>query len=126
MHDEIFALCDCIRETAFSLHCHLRHGHLERVYESGLAPRLRKQSLTVNQQHPLAVFDEDGSTLGEFHADLVVVHRLIVELKAGRALADEHVAQLIGYLRASRLEHGLLINFGSPKLEVKKFVLSAR
>jgi GxxExxY protein len=47
-----------------------------------------------------------------------------VELKACKALADEHVAQLLGYLRGSRIEHGLLINFGSSKLEIRKFVLS--
>ena len=51
-------------------------------------------------------------------------HRLIIELKAAKVLADEHVAQLLGYLRASRIEHGLLINFGAAKFEIKKFVLS--
>lgn len=125
MKDPIFQLCDRIRETSFSLHQHLRHGHLEKVYENGLAHRLRKQNLDVVQQHPLNVFDEDGTILGEFFADLFVEHQLIVELKATRALAEDHVSQLLGYLRASRIEHGLLINFGSPKLEVRKFALSA-
>ncbi len=124
MKDDIFLLCDRIRETSFALHRHLRHGHLEKVYENGLAHRLRKQRLNVAQQHPLSVFDEDGTILGEFFADLFVEQRLVVELKACRALADEHVAQLLGYLRASRIEHGLLINFGSPKLEVRKYALS--
>jgi GxxExxY protein len=125
MKDEIFLLCDRIRECAFSLHRHLRHGHAEKVYENGLANRLRKQALRVLQQHPLKVFDEDGTLLGDFLADLFVDGRLIIELKACRALNDDHVAQLLGYLRASRCEHGLLINFGSPKLEIRKFVLSA-
>ena len=49
---------------------------------------------------------------------------LIVELKACRALVNEHIAQLLGYLRACRIEHGLLINFGAPKLEIKKYALS--
>jgi GxxExxY protein len=124
MKDEIFLLCDRIRECAFSLHRHLRHGHAEKVYENGLANRLRKQALRVLQQHPLKVFDEDGTLLGDFLADLFVDGRLIIELKACRALNDDHVAQLLGYLRASRCEHGLLINFGSPKLEIRKFVLS--
>ena len=60
----------------------------------------------------------------EFFADLFVEQRLIVELKAGRTLADEHVAQLLGYLRASRVEHGLIINFGAPRLQIRKYVLS--
>lgn len=50
--------------------------------------------------------------------------RLIIELKAAKALADEYVAQILGYLRASRVEHGLLINFGAPKFEIKKYALS--
>jgi hypothetical protein len=57
-------------------------------------------------------------------ADLFVNGRLIIELKAAKALADEHVAQILGYLRASRVEHGLLINFGAPKFEIKKYALS--
>jgi len=85
---------------------------------------LRKKGLTVLQQHPLPVRDEDGTVLGDYLADLFVNKCLIVELKAVKALADEHTAQLLGYLRASGIEHGLLINFGAPKLEVKKYVLS--
>jgi len=121
---EIFQLCDRIRETAFALHCYLRHGHLEKVYENGLAHRLRKAGIQVKQQHPLQVLDEDGTVLGDYFADLLVEGELIVELKACKAITDEHVAQLLGYLRGCRIEHGLLINFGSRKLEVKKYVLS--
>jgi GxxExxY protein len=120
----IFALCDIIRQTAFELQTHLRHGHLEKVYENGLANRLRKKGLTVHQQHPLPVRDVDGTILGDYLADLFVDGCLIVELKAVKALAEEHTAQVLGYLRASRIEHGLLINFGAPKLEVKKYVFS--
>lgn len=121
---EIFRLCDLIRETGFSLHQYLRHGHLERVYENGLAHRLRKAGLKVEQQYPLQVVDEDGTNLGDFIADLYVENCLIVELKACKAIIGDHTAQLLGYLRASRIEHGLLINFGAAKLEVKKYVLS--
>lgn len=121
---EIFQLCDQIRETSFALHRYLRHGHLEKVYENGLANRLRKAGVQVKQQHALQVLDEDGTVLGDYFADLLVAGELVVELKACKALADEHVAQLLGYLRGSRIEHGLLINFGSSKLEVRKFILN--
>jgi GxxExxY protein len=57
-------------------------------------------------------------------ADLYVEDCLIIELKACQSLASEHIAQLLGYLRASRIEHGLLINFGAPKLQIKKYALS--
>ena len=121
---EIFELCDQIRETSFELQRYLRHGHLEKVYENGLANRLRKNSIHVEQQYPLKVFDEDGTVLGNYFADLVVEKELIVELKACKALASEHVAQLLGYLRACRIKHGLLVNFGAPKLQIKKYALS--
>ena len=117
-------LCDIIRETSFDIHRFLRSGHLEKIYENALAHRLTKIGIQVIQQHPLDVFDEDGTLLGHFCADLFVAGRLIVELKACRVLVDEHVAQLLGYLRASRIEHGLLINFGGPKLQVKKYILN--
>jgi GxxExxY protein len=121
---DVFALCDQVRETAFRLHCYLRHGHLEKVYENGLAHRLRNAGLVVYQQHPLEVRDEDGTLLGEFVADLLVEFPRLVELKARATLIDAHTAQLLGYLRATRIEHGLLINFGAPKLQIKKYVLS--
>ena len=123
---EIFELCDRIREASYALHRYLRHGHLEKIYENGLANRLKKAGIKVEQQYALQVFDEDGTVLGDYLADLYVEGCLIVELKACKALADEHVAQLLGYLRASRIEHGLLINFGAPKLQIKKYVLSDR
>jgi GxxExxY protein len=121
---EMFRLCDLIRETSFSLHKYLRHGHLEIVYENRLTHRLRKAGLKVEQQYPLQVLDEDGTVLGDFIADLYIENCLIVELKACKAIIGDHTAQLLGYLRASRVEHGLLINFGASKLEVKKYILS--
>ncbi len=121
--EDIMQLCDVVRETGFAIHRYHRHGHLEKVYENALAHRLRKLGLEVKQQHPLQVYDEDGTLLGDYNADLFVAGCLIIELKAAKALADEHVAQLLGYLRASRIEHGLLINFGAPKFEIRKYAL---
>ena len=121
---EIFELCDVVRETGFSIHKYLRNGHAEKVYETALVNRLRKQGFTVVPQHPLNVYDEDGSLLGEFYADLFIENLLIVEIKAVRYTSDEHVAQILGYLRASRVEHGLLINFGAPKFQIKKFIIN--
>ena len=120
---EILALCDRVRQTAFELHKFLRHGFLESVYENGLAYRLRKMGLHVETQCAMTVADEDGTVLGEYYADLVVERILIVELKACRHLVDEHMAQVFGYVRASGKRHAMLINFGSPVLELKKLVL---
>ena len=121
---EVMGLCDVVRQTAFAIHCYHKSGHLEKVYENALAHRLQKIGLNVKQQHPLQVYDEDGTIVGEYYADLYVENCLIVELKAAKALADEHVAQLLGYLKASRIEHGLLMNFGGPKFEIRKYALS--
>lgn len=116
--------CDAVRESAFAIHKYHAHGHLEKIYENALAHRLRKLGLDVRQQHPIQVLDEDGTVLGNYDADILVENFLIVEIKAVRALADEHVAQLLGYLKSTRREHGLLINFGSYRFQIRKYVLS--
>ncbi len=122
--NHINELCDLVRETSFAIHRFHRHGHLEKIYENALVHRLHKQGVQAVQQHPLNVYDEDGTLLGVFSADLFVENCLIVELKAVRAVTDEHVAQLLGYLRSSRMETGLLINFGAPIMSVKKYLMS--
>jgi GxxExxY protein len=128
-HDDcqnnIFELCDIVRETAFAIHAFHRHGHLEKVYENALAHRLRKLGLAVAQQQPLIVYDEDGTIIGEYKADLMIEGCIIVEIKACAAVVNEHVAQVLGYLRSSRIEHGLLINFGAPKFSIRKYILSS-
>ena len=117
-------LCDQVRQTAYDIHVYHGHGHLEKVYENALAHRLRKAGLDVKQQYPLTVQDEDGTVIGDYLADLLVEDVLVIELKTAKALALEHEAQVLGYLKSARLEHGLLINFGSPKFEMRKFVWS--
>ena len=117
-------LCDVIRKTSLDIHQYHRSGHLEKIYENALVHRLRKKGLKVEQQVPLNVHDEDGTKLGEYFADLLIEGQLIVELKACRATNDEHVAQLLGYLRSSGIEHGLLVNFGSSMLFIKKYILN--
>jgi GxxExxY protein len=117
-------LCDEVRQTAYAIHVYHGHGHLEKVYENALVNRLRKAGIEVKQQHPISVYDEDGTLLGDYFADLLVDGRLVVELKASRATVDEHIAQILGYLKSSKIEDGLLINFGSYKFEIKKYVMS--
>ncbi len=122
--ETINELCDIVRETSFAIHTYHRNGHLEKIYENALVNRLRKKGLKVEQQHPLDVLDEDGTILGEYYADLFVEDQLIIELKACKSVVDEHIAQLLGYLKSARIETGLLINFGSPKLHIKKYLMT--
>jgi GxxExxY protein len=124
--ENINQLCDIVRETSFAIHTYHRNGHLEKVYENALVNRLRKLGLRVDPQFPLVVYDEDGTILGEYFADLFVEGCLIVELKACKGVDDEHVAQILGYLRSSRVETGLLINFGSSKLHIKKYLMTVQ
>jgi GxxExxY protein len=116
-------LCDLVRETSFAIHSYLRWGHFEKIYENCLVHRLRKKAVSVQQQHPIEVFDQDGTKLGHFIIDLLVETNLLVELKACSTLLPEHTAQMLGYLRACRLQHGMLINFGAPRLQIKKLIL---
>ena len=120
----VFELCDIVRETGFAIDEYLKNGHLEKVYRNAMVHRLRKRGIEVIPEHPLTVYDEDGTVLGEFSADLFIESILVVELKAVRHIVDEHVAQLLGYLRSSRIEHGLLMNFGAPRFYVKKYILN--
>lgn len=122
--DFIFQICDEVRECSFELHKFLRHGHKEKIYENGLANRPRRRGIEVVQQPSLSVFDDDGTLLGDLDLDMLVVGELVIELKAVKTVLNEHVSQLLAYLRASRKEHGLLINFGSPILQIKKYAFS--
>ena len=122
--EDVLALCHVIRETGFAIYKYLRSGHREQIYENALAHRLSKLGITVEQQQELRVYDEDGTLLGNLRADLLIENKLICEIKGVRELVDEHVAQILGYLRASRIEHGLLINFGGPRLEIRKFIVN--
>jgi GxxExxY protein len=117
----IWEISNRVRQTAFDIHAFHGNGHLERVYENALTHRLRKHGMRVAQQYPVHVFDEDGALLGDYVTDLLVEEILIVEIKAVRALRPEHAAQLLAYLKSTRIEHGLLINFGSFRFEIRKF-----
>jgi len=96
-------------------------GFLEKVYENALAHEIRKQGLLVHQQHPLTV-RYDGVVVGEYVADMFVENQVLVELKASRNLEDAHLAQCLNYLKALDLRLCLLINFGKPKVEIKRIV----
>jgi GxxExxY protein len=115
-------LTDTIRQTAYEAHCYFGSGFLEKVYENALAHRLRKKGLAVRKQARLKVHDEDGTVVGEYAADLLVEGRIVVEVKAVGSLTDEHVAQVLNYLKVSRRCVGLLLNFGAKRLRCRRLV----
>lgn len=109
-----------ILEACFEVSKKLGIGFLESVYEKALIIALQQKGLKVESQVPLKVLFR-GAVVGEFYADVLVENKILIELKAINNLANEHFAQLINYLKATGIEVGLLINFGNPKLEYRRF-----
>ncbi len=108
-----------ILEAAFEVSKELGSGFLESVYKNAMVIALRAKGLVVEIEKPISVTFL-GQSVGQFFADLFVDGKVIVELKAVFALAPEHSAQTINYLKATGIEVGLLINFGRPKIEYKR------
>ena len=105
---------------AFEVINELGAGFLESVYEKSFLLALQQKGLSATAQHPIKVMFRNVC-VGDFYADILVEGKVIVELKAVKAIAPEHQAQIINYLNATGIEVGLLINFGNPKLEYKRF-----
>jgi len=117
INDVTDKIIGCVYQVGNTLGC----GFLEKVYENALAIELRKAGLEVAQQHDIQVrYGKD--IVGEYAADLLVNREIIVELKTMKALDDVHTAQCLNYLKATGLSVCLLINFGRPKVEVKRIV----
>jgi GxxExxY protein len=121
MKDE--ALTESILCCAIKVSNGLGAGFLEKVYENALTHELRKSGLRVHQQRAIEVV-YDGVVVGDYAADILVEDRVLVELKAVRTLDPVHEAQLLNYLKATGLEVGLLLNFGTPRLGIKRMILS--
>jgi len=99
----------------------LGSGFPESVYEKALHHQAIKTGLNAERQFQMKVH-YDGVLVGEFFADLLIEEKVIVEIKAVRELDELHVAQAMNYLKASGLPISLLINFGRPKIEIRRFV----
>jgi len=106
-----------IIKEAYYIYNKLGTGFLEKVYENALLIRLNKSQLKTKSQFPINVYFE-GETIGEFFADIIVENKVIIELKAVKEIMPIHEVQLVNYLKATKIEVGLLINFGK-KLEIK-------
>lgn len=108
---------------AFEVINELGAGFLESVYEKALLLAVRQKGLSAIPQHPVKVKFR-GECVGEFYADILVEQKVMIELKAVKAIAPEHQARIINYLNATGVEVGLLINFGNAKLDYKRFTRS--
>ena len=106
---------------AFRVSNALGAGFLEKVYENALVHEVLKEGLGVVQQAELEVI-YDGVVVGEYRADLLVERCVVVELKAAAKLTNVDMAQGLNYLKASKLKICLLLNFGKPKLEIRRIM----
>jgi len=106
---------------AYKVYTELGAGFLEKIYENALVIELKQSNLRVSQQYPIKVYYKD-IVIGDYFADLVVEDKIIIEIKAISDLNKAHEVQLVNYLKATRKEVGLLINFGD-KIKIKRKVL---
>ena len=100
----------------------LGSGFLEKVYENALAHELRKAGLNVVQQFGIVVHYDDV-IVGDYVADLLVNNQVLIELKACKDLDDVHLAQCLNYLKATGQKVCLLMNFGRPKLQIRRLMM---
>ena len=113
-------LTEKIINIFFRVYNKLGYGFLEKVYENAIMLELKKENIPAVSQSPIKVFYED-EIIGEYFADIFVDDKVIVEIKAAKGLALENEAQLLNYLKATDIEVGLLLNFGT-KPEIKRKV----
>jgi len=98
-------------------------GFLEKVYENALVIELKKQGLHAEVQKPLVVH-YDNQVVGEYFVDILVEKSIVLELKAVKSIDKIHQAQLLNYLKATGLKTGLLLNFGTPRLGIKRMIFT--
>lgn len=109
---------------AYAVYNKLGSGFLESVYQRSLLIELQKSGLDAQMEAPVRVH-YDGQVVGEFRADLIIQSRVIVELKAIENLSKAHEVQVVNYLRATGIEIGLLLNFGSTEVQVRRLTKTA-
>lgn len=107
--------------AAMEVHRHLGNGFLEAVYHEALAIELKEREIPFQHEVDLPLFYKEQSLKTFYRADFICYNRIVVELKAVKKLGGNEAAQIINYLKATNLDTGLLLNFGSNSLEYKRF-----
>lgn len=119
LHDRKHSeLTEKVIKIFYDVYNALGYGFLEKVYENALLVEFSRSGISAVAQHPINVY-YNNAVIGEYFADILIENKVIVEIKAVKALADEHEAQLLNYLKATDIEVGLLLNFG-PKPEIRR------
>lgn len=108
-----------IIQCAYNVRIHLSAGFLESVYQKALLIELQEKGIHADTETPINVYYKN-QIVGEFRADIMVEGEIIIELKSVQHLLPIHEAQLVNYLTATHKDHGLLINFGGERIEIKR------
>lgn len=108
-----------IIQCAYNVRTHLSAGFLESVYQEALLIELQEKGIHAETETPINVYYKN-KIVGEFRADIIVEGEIIIELKSVQHLLPIHEAQLVNYLTATHKDHGLLINFGGERIEIKR------
>lgn len=116
---ELEELIKKVIQCVYNVRLQLSAGFLETVYQKALLIELKKNNILAEAEIPIEVYYDD-SVVGEYRADIIVEKRIIIEIKAIQHLMSAHEAQLVNYLTATKIDCGLLINFGGERLEIKR------
>ena len=116
---ELESLIKKVIQCVYNVRLQLSSGFLETVYQKALLIELSKQNIQAEAEVPIDVYYDD-CVVGEYRADIVVEKKIILEIKAIQHLLPVHEAQLVNYLTATKIDCGLLINFGGERLEIKR------
>ena len=116
---ELESLVKKVIQSAYNVRLQLPAGFLESVYQKALLIELEKNGISAKDEVPINVY-YDEYVVGEFRADIVIENKIIVELKAVQNLSLIHEAQLVNYLTSTKIDCGLLINFGGERIEIKR------
>ncbi len=119
--DSLNKISEKIIGCAFTVSNTLGSGFLEKVYQNALVIELLNEGLEVEKEKAITIFYQ-GKVVGEYFADILVNQQIIIETKAVQSLNEIHQAQLLNYLKATKLPLGLLINFGTPKVQIKRML----
>ena len=116
---ELESLIKKVIQCVYNVRLQLSAGFLETVYQKALLIELKKNNILAEAEIPIEVYYDD-SVVGEYRADIIVEKRIIIEIKAIQHLMSAHEAQLVNYLTATKIDCGLLINFGGERLEIRR------
>lgn len=116
--------CRVIIGACYEVQNTLGHGFLEAVYQEGLKYELSKRNIEYEEEKRLNIFYKDIQLEKYYKADFYCFNKIVVELKACEVLTDDHLAQVLNYLQATKSQLGLLINFGTSRVQVRRVINS--